>query len=166
MTDIVGSTDHAAELGDAAWRDLIAQHHALVRSALRRYGGRELDTAGDGFFATFDAPANAVGCALEIVDHVKELGIEVRAGVHAGEVEQAGRKVGGISVPIASRIMSIAEPSEVLVSSTVRDLVTGSGLKLRTAGRELKGVPGEWHIYAVERAAEPARRIDRRCSRP
>ncbi len=167
MTDIVGSTDHAAELGDAAWRDLIAQHHAVVRAALKRHGGRELDTAGDGFFATFDAPANAVACALEIVDQVKQLGIEVRAGIHVGEVEQVGRKVGGISVPIASRIMSIAEPSEVLVSSTVRDLVTGSRLTFEDRGvRELKGVPGEWHMYAVGRPnSEPDESIDATAAR-
>ena len=152
MTDIVGSTEHASELGDRAWRDLIAQHHALVRAALQRHGGKEIDTAGDGFFATFDAPASAVACALEIADEVKQLGVEIRAGIHVGEVEQAGRKVGGISVPIASRIMSAAEPSEVLASSTVRDLVTGSGLAFEDRGvRELKGVPGEWHIYAVSR---------------
>ncbi len=152
MTDIVGSTEHASELGDRAWRDLIAQHHTLVRAALRRHGGRELDTAGDGFFAVFDAPAQAVDCALEIVAEVHELGIEVRVGIHVGEVEQAGKKVGGISVPIASRIMAGAEPGEVLVSSTVRDLATGSGLTFDDRGvRELKGVPGEWHVFAVAR---------------
>ena len=153
MTDIVGSTEHASELGDRAWRELIAQHHTLVRASLRRHRGRELDTAGDGFFATFDAPAQAVDCALEIVDEIKQLGIDVRCGIHVGEVEQAGKKVGGISVPIASRIMAGAEPGEVLVSSTVRDLATGSGLTFDDRGmRELKGVPGEWHVYAVARA--------------
>ena len=153
MTDIVGSTDHAAELGDAAWRELVQQHHALVRAALRRRGGREIDTAGDGFFAIFDAPAATVACALEVAEAVAKLGIDIRAGIHVGEVEQIGRKVGGISVVIASRIMSAAEPSEVLVSPTVRDLVTGSGLAFEDRGvRELKGVPGEWHVYSVARA--------------
>jgi peptide/nickel transport system substrate-binding protein len=153
MTDIVGSTEHAAELGDAAWRDLVQQHHALIRAALRRRGGREIDTAGDGFFAIFDAPATAVACALEASEAVSRLGIEIRAGVHVGEVEQVGGKVAGISVPIASRIMAGAVPGEVLVSSTVRDLAAGSGLIFTDRGsRELKGVPGEWHVYAVGRA--------------
>jgi YVTN family beta-propeller protein len=152
MTDIVGSTEHAAELGDSAWRELVQQHHALVREALRRHGGRELDTAGDGFFAVFDAPAAAVGCALDIAEAVREVGIDIRAGVHVGEVEQVGGKVAGITVPIASRIMASAEPGEVLVSSTVRDLAAGSGLVFVDRGvRELKGVPGKWNVYAVAR---------------
>ena len=159
MTDIVGSTEHAAELGDSGWRELVQLHHALVRAALRRHGGREMDTAGDGFFAIFDAPAAAVRCALEIVEEVGELGLEIRAGVHVGEVEQIGRKVGGISVVIASRIMVGAGPSEVLVSSTVRDLIAGSRLTFEDRGsRELKGVPGEWHVYAVGRAEADATR--------
>src|SRR5688572_17256681 len=153
MTDIVGSTEHAADLGDSAWRTLVQVHHGMVRAALRRNGGREIDTAGDGFFATFDAPAAAVGCALEIVERVRELGIEIRAGVHVGEVEQVGGKVAGITVPIASRIMAGAAPGEVLVSATVRDLAAGSGLRFEDRGtRELKGVPGEWHVYSVMRA--------------
>ncbi|MEP7157812.1 MAG: ABC transporter substrate-binding protein [Chloroflexota bacterium] len=157
MTDIVGSTDHAAELGDSAWRELVQQHHALIRAALRRHGGREIDTAGDGFFATFDAPAAAVRCAFEIVSDVGKLGLEVRAGIHVGEVEQIGRKVGGITVPIASRIMSGAAPGEVLVSSTVRDLAAGSGLSFEDRSvRELKGVPGEWHVYSVKPAEAAA----------
>lgn len=155
MTDIVNSTAHAAELGDSAWRDLVQQHHRVIRAALRRHGGRELDTAGDGFFCVFDAPAAAVLCGLEIVDEVRQLGVEVRAGIHVGEVEQIGRKVGGISVVIASRIMSLAGPSEILVSSTVRDLVAGSKLRFDDRGaRQLKGVPDEWHVYAVT-PAEP-----------
>jgi YVTN family beta-propeller protein len=150
MTDIVGSTEHAAELGDSAWRELVQQHHRLVRTALRRHGGREIDTAGDGFFAVFDAPAAALVCALDIVGAVKELGIDVRAGLHVGEVEQIGMKVGGIAVPIAARIMDAAMPGEVLVSATVRDLAAGSRLTFDDRGlRELKGVPGEWHVYAV-----------------
>jgi peptide/nickel transport system substrate-binding protein len=157
MTDIVGSTEHAAELGDAAWRELVQLHHAVVRAALRRHDGREIDTAGDGFFAIFDAPAAAVACALDIGTAVKELGLEVRAGVHVGEVEQIGRKVGGIAVPIAARIMAAAGASEVLVSSTVRDLVAGARFTFEDRGAQaLKGVPGEWHVYAATRAEQSA----------
>lgn len=153
MTDIVGSTEHAAELGDRAWRDLIQLHHSLVRSALRRHGGREVDTAGDGFFAIFDAPAAALECALDVTRGVTDLGIEVRAGAHVGEVQQTGAKVTGISVPIASRIMAEAGPGEVLVSSTVQGLASGADLRFEDRGlRQLKGVPGEWHVYAVTRA--------------
>ncbi len=152
MTDIVGSTEHASEMGDAAWRDLLRQHHALVRRSLKARGGKEIDTAGDGFFATFDAPADAIACALDVVDDVQELGIQIRAGAHTGEVEQVGAKVGGITVPIASRIMAEAAPGEVLVSSTVRDLATGAGLAFDDRGsRALKGVSGEWHLYAAAR---------------
>jgi peptide/nickel transport system substrate-binding protein len=153
MTDIVGSTEHAAELGDSAWRELLQQHHALIRAELRRHGGREMDTAGDGFFVTFDAPATAVACVLAIAEGVGKLGIEIRAGVHAGEVEQMGAKVTGLTVVIASRIMANAGGGEVLVSSTVRDLAAGSGLGFDDRGvRQLKGVPGEWHVYSVGRA--------------
>ena len=152
MTDIVGSTEHASELGDAAWRELIKLHHAIVRKSLKAHGGKEIDTAGDGFFATFDAPAEAVTSALDIAAAVRELGIEIRAGVHTGEVEQIGGKVGGITVPIASRISAEAAPSEVLVSSTVHDLAAGAGLNFTDKGtRTLKGVTGEWHIYAADR---------------
>jgi len=150
MTDIVGSTEHASELGDTGWRELVELHHSTIRAALKRHGGREIDTAGDGFFVIFDAPAAAVRCALEIVEQVHELGLGVRAGIHVGEVEQMGAKVSGITVPIASRIMSAAEPGDVLVSSTVRDLAAGSGFKFEDRGvRELKGVSGEWHIFRV-----------------
>jgi len=148
MTDIVGSTEHAAELGDSAWRQLIQLHHDLVRKALKRHRGVEIDTAGDGFFATFDAPAAAIACALEITSGVRQLGIAIRAGAHTGEVEQIGAKVGGITVPIAARIMAEAGPGEVLVSSTVRDLAAGAGLTFEDRGvRQLKGVAGDWHIY-------------------
>ena len=151
MTDIVGSTEHAAELGDSDWRDIVGQHHRIVRAALQRHRGREIDTAGDGFFAIFDAPAAAVASALEIADGVAALGIEIRAGIHTGEVEQSGKKVAGITVPIAARIMSLAQPSQVLVSATVRDLAAGASLSFADAGRhQLKGVPGEWQVYAVE----------------
>ena len=161
FTDIVGSTEVAAALGDAAWRELVQLHHGVVRAALRRHGGREVDTAGDGFFAVFDAPAAAVDCALDVVAGVKALGLEVRAGLHVGEVEQIGAKVGGITVPISARIMAAAGPGEVLVSGTVRDLAAGAGLRFEDRGvRELKGVPGEWQVFAVGRpsdaAAEPA----------
>src|SRR3954471_1383223 len=122
FTDIVGSTDLASELGDKAWRELVQEHHRLVRAALKRYRGRELDTAGDGFFAIFDAPAAAVECALEVARQVQPLGLQIRAGIHVGEVEQSGGKVSGITVPIGSRIMAQADPSEVLASGTVRDL--------------------------------------------
>lgn len=150
MTDIVASTEHAVELGDRGWRDLVQLHHDLVRRALRRHAGREVDTAGDGFFAVFDAPAGAVECALQIGRRVKELGIEIRAGVHVGEVELVGGKIGGLSVPIAARITGLAGPGEVLVSSTVRDLAAGSGLRFEDRGHHrLKGVPGEWQISAV-----------------
>ncbi|MEP7158297.1 MAG: adenylate/guanylate cyclase domain-containing protein, partial [Chloroflexota bacterium] len=150
MTDIVGSTEHAAELGDSAWRELVQQHHRHVRAALRRHGGREIDTAGDGFFTVFDAPAAGLVCALDIVGAVKDLGIDIRAGLHVGEVEQIGTKVGGIAVPIAARIMDAAMPGEVLASATVRDLAAGSRLTFEDRGvRQLKGVPGEWHVYAV-----------------
>lgn len=150
MTDIVASTEHASELGDRGWRDLVQLHHDLVRGALRRHGGREVDTAGDGFFAVFDAPAAAVECALEIGGRVKELGIEIRAGVHVGEVEDVAGKIGGLSVPIAARITGLAGAGEVLVSRTVRDLAAGSGLRFEDRGKhQLKGVPGEWQVSAA-----------------
>jgi peptide/nickel transport system substrate-binding protein len=157
MTDIVGSTQHAAELGDSAWRDLLQQHHALIRTELRRNGGREMDTAGDGFFAVFDAPAAAVACVLAMAEGVSRLGLDIRAGIHVGEVQQMGGKVTGIAVVIASRIMANAGAGEVLVSSTVRDLAAGSGLTFDDRGRRpLKGVPDEWHVYAVHRAEKIA----------
>jgi class 3 adenylate cyclase/pimeloyl-ACP methyl ester carboxylesterase len=148
FTDIVGSTQHAAELGDRAWRDLIERHHKIVRDLLARSRGIEMDTAGDGFFATFDGPARAVGCALAAVEAVRSLGIEIRAGVHTGEVERIDGKAGGIAVVIGARISASAGASEVLVSSTVKELVAGSGLVFADAGEhELKGVPDRWHIY-------------------
>ena len=157
MTDIVGSTEHASELGDRGWRDLIQLHHAVVRKSLKAHGGREVDTAGDGFFATFDAPAEAIACALDVIDAVHALGIEVRCGAHVGEVEKIGPKVGGLTVPIAARIMAEAGPSELLVSSTVRDLAAGSGLRFDDQGsRLLKGIQGDWHVFAVSRAATAA----------
>jgi class 3 adenylate cyclase len=151
FTDIVDSTTRAATVGDRDWRDLLEQHHALVRRELERFGGREIDTAGDGFFATFDGPARAVRCAAAIVASVGELRLEVRAGVHTGEVELIDGEVRGIAVHIGARVMSEAGPGEVLVSSTVKDLVAGSGLRFRDRGRtELKGVPGEWQLFLAE----------------
>jgi class 3 adenylate cyclase len=152
FTDIVDSTRRASELGDRAWAELVQSHHALVRRLLDRFRGRELDTAGDGFFATFDGPARAIRCASEIVDSVRGLGVEVRAGLHTGECEVIGEKVGGIAVNIGARIASRAEGGEVLVSSTVRDLVAGSGIEFEERGvAELKGVPEEWRLFAVSR---------------
>jgi len=150
FTDIVGSTAKAVELGDRAWRDLLARHHAVIRRELVRFRGAELDVAGDGFFARFDGPARAVRCACAITESVRELGIEVRAGLHTGECEVVDGKVGGIAVHIGARVAKEAHPGEVLVSSTVRDLVAGSGLRFRERGTtELKGVPGQWQLYAV-----------------
>ena len=151
FTDIVGSTAKATELGDRAWRELLARHHAVIRRELLRYRGAELDVAGDGFFARFDGPARAVRCACAISAGVRELGLEVRAGLHTGECEVMDRKVGGIAVHIGARVAKEAEPGEVLVSSTVKDLVAGSGLRFRERGTAvLKGVPDEWRLYAVD----------------
>lgn len=150
FTDIVGSTSRAAELGDSRWREVVAAHHSLVRAELRRFRGEEQDTAGDGFFATFDGPARAIRCATEIVRAVRELGIELRAGVHTGECEVLDEKVGGIAVHIAARVAAEASTGEVLVSHTVKDLVAGSGIEFDDRGvAELKGVPGEWRLFAV-----------------
>ncbi len=150
FTDIVGSTAKAVELGDRRWRELVQEHHALVRGQLARFRGRELDTAGDGFFASFDGPARAIRCACAITEGVHELGIDVRAGLHTGECEAIEGKVGGIAVHIGARVASEASAGEVLVSSTVKDLVAGSGLEFEERGvATLKGVPGEWRLYAV-----------------
>jgi len=152
FTDIVGSTAKAAELGDRGWREVLTQHHGLIRSELARYRGRELDTAGDGFFASFDGPARAIRCASEIAGSVKDLGIDIRAGLHTGECEVIDGKVGGIAVHIGARVASEAGAGEVLVSSTVKDLVAGAGIEFSERGvAELKGVPGEWSLYAVEK---------------
>ena len=150
FTDIVGSTARAAELGDSAWRDLLARHHMLVRGELARFRGEEFDTTGDGFFAAFDGPGRAIECARAIRESVRSLGLEIRAGLHTGECERLDGKLGGIAVPTGARIAALAEPGEVLVSSTVRDLVAGSGIEFADRGmHELKGVPGEWRLYAV-----------------
>jgi pimeloyl-ACP methyl ester carboxylesterase len=157
LTDIVDSTRRAAELGDRAWRDLLARHDALVRAQIQAFGGREVKQTGDGFLATFDGPARAVGCARTAVDGARGLGIEVRAGLHTGEIELLGADVGGLAVHIAARIAALAGPSEVLVSQTVRDLVLGSGLHLESRGTHtLKGVPDGWRLYAVVPASAVA----------
>jgi class 3 adenylate cyclase len=148
FTDIVGSTRTAAELGDSGWRELVERHHAHVRALLERFRGTEVDTAGDGFFATFDGPARAIRCAQAIVHEVRPLGIEVRAGLHTGECETIDGKVGGMAVNIGARVGAVAEPSEVLVSQTVKDLVVGSGLEFEDRGEhELKGVADRWRLY-------------------
>jgi class 3 adenylate cyclase len=153
FTDIVGSTETAAAMGDSRWRELLHQHHAVIRRHLGRYDGREIDTAGDGFFASFDGPARAIRCASAISGAVEPLGIRVRAGLHTGECELVDGKVGGIAVHVGARVASLAKPGEVLVSSTVRDIVAGSGIEFSERGSaELKGVPGEWRLFAVESA--------------
>jgi len=150
FTDIVGSTERAVELGDRRWRDLLGEHDATVRRELDRFRGREVDTAGDGFLATFDGPARAVRCAMSAGEAIRELGVEIRAGVHTGECEVDGPKVRGIAVHTGARIASLAGAGEVLVSQTVKDLVSGSGLAFEDRGlHELKGVPGEWRVYAA-----------------
>jgi class 3 adenylate cyclase len=154
FTDIVGSTEQAAGLGDRAWRELLERHHALVRRELSRFRGEERDTAGDGFFATFDGPARAIRCAQAIAEGIRELGLEVRAGVHTGECELHDGKVAGLAVSIGARVAAAAGAGEVLVSQTVKDLVAGTGLLLDDRGeRELKGVPGTWRLYAASEAS-------------
>jgi class 3 adenylate cyclase len=154
FTDIVGSTEKMAELGDRVWRELLSEHHAAVRRQLGRYRGTEMDTTGDGFFARFDGPARAIRCAQAITEGVHNLGLEVRAGLHTGECEITNGKVAGIAVSTGARIAATAGPGEVLVSSTVKDLVAGSGLSFNDRGTHtLKGVPGEWRLYAVGASA-------------
>jgi class 3 adenylate cyclase len=152
FTDIVGSTEHAARVGDGRWRTLLGEHHAVVRSELERWRGTEVKTIGDGFLATFDGPARAVRCAAEIVDAVDALGLRLRAGLHTGECELVGADVAGIAVHIGARVMGCAEAGEVLASSTVKALVAGSGLQFSDRGlHALRGVPDEWRLYALER---------------
>jgi class 3 adenylate cyclase len=150
FTDIASSTEKAAELGDIAWRRLLDQHHAVVRHQLARHGGIEAGTAGDGFFATFDGPGRAIRCACAIRDAVRNLGLEVRAGLHTGEGERHRGEISGIAIHIAARVAGEAKPGEVLVSSTVRDLVAGSQLEFVDRGTHtLKGVPGEWRLFTT-----------------
>jgi class 3 adenylate cyclase len=152
FTDIVGSTEKAAALGDRRWHDLLDGHNAAVRLAIARSRGREIGTQGDGFLATFDGPARGVQCARAIIDSTRPLGIEVRCGLHTGECEIMGEDVGGIAVHIGARIAALAQPNEILTSSTVKDLVAGSGLRFSDLGtKALKGVPGVWNVFRVER---------------
>lgn len=152
FTDIVGSTERAVELGDRAWGAVLERHHEIVRRQLERFHGREIATAGDGFLATFDGPARAVRCAVAAADAVRSLGLEIRAGVHTGEVELAGENVRGMAVHVGARVAALAEPGEVLVSRTVKDLVSGSGIVFVDRGeRVLKGLPDAWRLYAVQR---------------
>jgi pimeloyl-ACP methyl ester carboxylesterase len=153
FTDIVGSTRHAAELGDRRWHDLLDNHDRIVRSELKRFSGREVNTAGDGFVATFTSPSVAIDCAEAVVGAVRPLGIEIRAGIHAGEVELRGADIAGMAVHIGARVGALAGPSEVLVSSTVREIVTGSRRSFVERGEhDLKGVPGRWRVYAATRS--------------
>jgi class 3 adenylate cyclase len=150
FTDIVGSTELASRLGDSRWRALLERHHAAVRRQLARFQGRELDTAGDGFFAAFDGPARAVRAATAIVHSLRALDLEIRAGVHTGECEVSNGKIVGVAVSIGARIASLADPGEVLVSSTVKDLVAGSGLRFEDRGEQvLKGISEPWRVFAV-----------------
>jgi pimeloyl-ACP methyl ester carboxylesterase len=151
FTDVVGSTETANRVGDRAWRSLLDRHHQVIRRELERWRGREIDTAGDGFLATFDGPARGIRCAVAATEGVRDLGLQIRAGLHTGEVEIADGNVRGIAVHIGSRVSGLAAPGEVLVSRTVADLVAGSGIALAERGEHaLKGVPGRWLVYAVE----------------
>jgi class 3 adenylate cyclase len=150
FTDIVGSTDRAAQIGDRDWRELLERHHRLLRAELDRFGGLEVHTAGDGFLATFDSPRRAIECARAAGESVRSIGLEIRAGVHTGEIELSGGDVQGIAVHIGARISALAGAGEVFVSSTVKDLVAGSGIEFEDRGaHELKGVPGEWRVFAA-----------------
>jgi len=155
FTDLVGSTERAAELGDRGWRELLATHHALVRRELARFRGEERDTAGDGFFATFDGPARAIRAAQAIIAGLGSLGLQTRVGIHVGECELQDGKPTGVAVNIGARVAALADANEVLVTRTVRDLVAGSGLRFTAHGtRQLKGVPGDWQLFAVD--ADPS----------
>ena len=152
FTDIVDSTGLAADLGDRRWAELLEDHHRLVRRELARSRGREVDTAGDGFLATFDGPARAILCASAIREAVKGLGVKIRAGLHTGECEVIGEKLRGVAVHIGARVAALAGPGEILVSRTVKDLVAGSGLTFEDRGSHaLKGVPGDWQLFAVQK---------------
>jgi class 3 adenylate cyclase len=154
FTDIVDSTDRARELGDRQWRDLLEKHHGTVRDALVRFRGREIDTAGDGFFASFDGPARGIRCAQAIVDALERLGLPARSGLHTGECEVVGDKLAGIAVHTGARVAALAGPGEVLVSQTVRDLVAGSGIDFEDRGlHELKGFDEPRRLFAVRSSA-------------
>ena len=153
FTDIVGSTERAVAAGDRTWRDLLDRHNTLVRRELDHFRGREVDTAGDGFLATFDGPARAIRCARQVAEKIPGLGLELRSGLHTGEIELAGEHIRGLAVHIGARVVSLAGPGEVLVSSTVKDLVAGSGIVFEDRGEHtLKGVPGTWRIYIATSA--------------
>jgi class 3 adenylate cyclase len=157
FTDLVGSTQRASALGDRGWRDLLAAHHSVVRRELARFRGDEQDTAGDGFFATFDGPARAIRAAQAIIDGVGELDLDVRIGIHVGECELLDGKPSGLAVNIGARTAAAAGAGEILVTSTVRELVAGSGLNFEERGeQELKGVPGTWRLYHVCSTAAPS----------
>jgi class 3 adenylate cyclase len=157
FTDIVGSTERAIEEGDRRWRELLEAHHVLVRQELARFRGREVNTMGDGFLATFDGPARAIRCACAIAAAVPRMGLQIRAGVHTGECQLVGDQVGGIAVHAGARVMALAGAGEVLVSSTVKDLVAGSGIQFEDRGTHvLKGIPDEWRLFRVVQGAEPA----------
>jgi class 3 adenylate cyclase len=150
FTDIVSSTERAAELGDRRWKDLLNSHDRMVRNALHQFKGREVNTTGDGFLAAFDGPGKAINAASAIREGAERLGVDIRAGLHVGEVELRGGDIGGLAVHVASRVMSSAAPREILVSSTVKDLVIGAGIEFVDRGaHELKGIPGEWRLFAV-----------------
>jgi len=150
FTDIVASTEYQSRLADQGWKDLVERHHMIVRDVLDQWGGVEVDTAGDGFYATFDGPARAIHCAIQVRNIRPLLGIEIRAGIHTGECLLIDGKVGGIAVTIGARIAALAQPSQVLVSQTVKDLVAGSGLAFEPAGEhELKGVPDRWRLFSA-----------------
>jgi len=151
FTDIVGSTQQAGKLGDRRWQDLLGEHHARIRQLLERFGGCEIDTAGDGFFVTFDGPARAIRCACGIRDAVRDIGIEIRAGLHTGEVDRRGAAVSGLAVHAGARVAGLARANEVLVTSTVRTLALGSGISFADRGEHvLKGIPDRWQLFAVE----------------
>jgi class 3 adenylate cyclase len=150
FTDVVGSTERIARLGDRRWRELLASHDSLARTELERFRGRAVKSTGDGVLATFDGPGRAIRCACAIRDSLRTLGIDMRAGLHTGEIEVVGDDVAGIAVNTGARVASLAQAGEVLVSSTVKDLVAGSGIEFEDRGeQELKGVPGTWHLYSV-----------------
>jgi class 3 adenylate cyclase len=152
FTDIVGSTEKAVAVGDQRWRDLLDRHNTAIRRNISRFRGHEANTTGDGFLITFDGPARAVRCAGAIVDDMRSVGIEIRAGLHTGECEEIDDNIGGIAVHIGARVAALAAPGQVLVSSTVKDLVAGSGLRFADRGdHSLKGIPGEWRLYALDR---------------
>lgn len=157
FSDIAGSTDLAVQLGDRAWRELLSQHYAVVREKLRQFNGVEVDTAGDGFLATFDGPGQAVACACAILEGIRAMGVHVRSGVHVGECEVVDGRVTGIAVHVGARIAAAAQPDEILVSATVKDLMSGSGVMFEDRGAHiLRGVPGEWRLFSVNLGSAPS----------